>query len=162
MLTALCKELRNWFVKSRYFGTFTIHNGQLNVTDMTADGSLQDGQFFRVVGSVFNDGVYQYRETVEPTEEHPQTFDPVLQDETFDGAIWCMAVPKGVIDLASVIEAWQENYGSVDSAAMSPFQSESFGGYSYNKGSAGTDDGAQSTPTWRNVFASEINRWRKI
>lgn len=45
---------------------------------------LQEGQYFRVVGSVFNDGLYQY-----PTKD--------MIDEIFDGAVWALAVPKAVL-----------------------------------------------------------------
>jgi hypothetical protein len=141
MLTELCQELRNWFDKERYFGTFTIEGGQL--TDCSF---LQDGQYYRIVGSVFNDGV------------HNQSDDDLV-DESFDGAIWAMAVPPTVIALSEKINAWNEKYGTTD--AMSPFQSESFGGYSYSKASS-SGAGGSSTPTWKSVFADEINRWRKI
>ena len=91
----------------------------------------------------------------------------VLHDEdAFDGSIWAMAVPPDVIALAEEIEAWQAKYGGVDSAAMSPFNSESFGGYSYSKyggGTSGSTTGASSpSASWQSVFASRLNRWRKI
>ena len=150
MLTELCQELRNWFEKDKYFGTITIEGGQL------ADGSmLQDGQYFRIVGSVFNDGVHKY----EPNNAERED----LHDEVFEGAIWAMAVPPTVIALSEKISAWMAKYGGADSSAMSPFQSESFGGYSYSKGSGGNSSaGGSSVPTWKSVFADELNRWRKI
>lgn len=146
MLTELCKELNNWFDKKRIFGTFTIEDGTLvGMSDV-----LQDDQYFRIVGSIFNDGVYK----------HPATG---LVDEVFDGAVWTMAVPPSVVDLAGKISEWQEKYGGVDSVAMSPFQSESFGGYSYTKKSGrSSDDSANIAGTWQNAFVSELNQWRKI
>lgn len=147
MLTELCQELKNWFEKDKYFGTFTIEGGQLT------DGSfLQDGQYFRIVGSVFNNGVHKWP-------------DDDLVDESFDGSIWAMAVPPTVIALSDKIDEWNDRYAGVDSQLMSPFQSESFGGYSYSKsggyGSGGAS-GSSSVPTWKSVFADELNRWRKI
>lgn len=144
MLTELCQELRNWFDKERHFGTFVIENGSIDLSE----AGIQNGQYFRIVGSVFNDGVHQY-----PTND--------LTDETFDGAVWLMAVPNAVLDLASDIEAWQAKYGSADSAAMSPFTSESFGGYSYSKGSGSSGSGAGGV-SWQSAFASRLNLWRKI
>ena len=141
MLTELCQELRNWFEKEKHFGAFTIEGGQL-----TDSSFLQDGQYYRIVGSVFNDGV------------HNQSDDDLV-DESFDGAIWAMAVPPTVIALSEKINAWNAKYGTTD--AMSPFQSESFGGYSYSKASS-SGAGGSSTPTWKSVFADELNRWRKI
>ena len=146
MLTELCKELNNWFDKKRIFGKFTITDGEL----VGASDMLQDDQFFRIVGSIFNDGVHK----------HPTTG---LVDEVFDGAVWLMAVPPSVVDLADKISTWQEKYGGVDSVAMSPFQSESFGGYSYTKKSGGgSDNSADTAGTWQGAFASELNQWRKI
>lgn len=146
MLTELCQELRNWFEREKYFGTFTIENGNISVPD----GSLQDGQFFRVVGSDLNDGVYQYGEDE-------------LTDEVFTGAIWAMAVPPSVIDLSERISAWKDQYGDLVS---SPYQSmsESFGDYSrsWSKGSGSGSATSSSSPSWRSTFADELNRWRKI
>lgn len=141
-LTELCQELRNWFERDKFFGTFTIENGTINVPD----GSLQDGQFFRVIGSVFNDGVHKYGEGE-------------LTDEVFKGAIWSMAVPPAVIDLSERISAWVTKYGE---SVSSPYSSESFGGYSYVKASGAGQGNATSGPTWQSTFANELNKWRKI
>jgi hypothetical protein len=141
-LTELCQELRNWFERDKFFGEFTIENGTINVPD----GSLQDGQFFRVIGSVFNDGVHKYGEGE-------------LTDEVFKGAIWSMAVPPAVIDLSERISAWVTKYGE---SVSSPYSSESFGGYSYVKASGVGQGNATSGPTWQSTFASELNRYRKI
>lgn len=141
MLTELCQELKNWFEREKYFGTFTIESGEIAMPD----GCLQDGQFFRIIGSVFNDGVHQYPSTD-------------LYDEVFEGAIWAMAVPPAVIDLSNEINAWIEKYSD---AVSSPYASESFGGYSYTKASSGQGSAA-SGPTWQSVYASKLNRYRKI
>lgn len=151
MLTELCQELKNWFEREIYFGTFTIEGGQL------ADCSfLQDGQYFRIVGSVFNDGVHKY--------EPNNTQREVLHDEEFEGAIWAMAVPPTVIALSEDISAWCTKYDSVDSVNMGPYSSESFGGYSYSRGSGGSGSGnrGNGAPTWQSMFANDLNRWRKI
>ena len=145
MIDELCKELNNWFDVERHFGVFEIEDGELSVP------FLQDGQYFRIVGSIFNDGVHQ----------HPTTG---LTDETFDGAVWAMAVPDAVIALSAEIDEWKEKYAGVDSAAMSPFTSESFGGYSYSKsgGASGANGISGSTGSWQNAFANRLSNWRKI
>ena len=147
MLTELCQELRNWFDLDRRYGKFEISGGAL-----TAD-FLQNGQYYRIKGSVFNDGVHKYGDNKD-----------ILTDETFTGQVWALGIPKAVIQLAADIAEWQAKYGTVNSQAMSPFQSESFGGYSYSKGSTSSASGsAASTPTgWKAVFASQLKRWRKI
>lgn len=142
MLSDLCAELKNWFDRDqpKWFGEFTIENGAIDLP-------LQNGQYFRIVGSVFNDGVHQY-----PTTS--------LTDEEFSGAIWAMAVPPAVIALADEINAWQAQYGAVLS---SPYTSESFGGYSYTRAGGSSSNGASGdTPTWQGTFASRLKQWRKI
>jgi len=168
MIEEICRELNNYFdensdgTRNRLFGTFQVVDGAIDLSET----GIQPGQYFRIVGSVFNDGVYKYEPEVEPTQEHPETHRPVLQDETFNGAVWLMAVPKAVIDLASEIEAWQAKYGGVDSQAMSPFTSESFGGYSYSKssrtGSGSGSDNGNGSGTWQSVYANRLNKWRKF
>ena len=146
MLTELCKELNNWFDVKRMFGRFEIQNGEL----AGVDDKLQEGQYFRIVGSIFNDGVHEY-----PASN--------LNDEIFDGAVWAMAVPPSVIELSEKIDDWQNKYGGIDGVAMSPFQSESFGGYSYTKKSKSSASGNEdSSATWQGAFASQLNQWRKI
>lgn len=141
-LTEICDYLNNYFPGgSIKTGRFTIEGGSI------AADFLQAGQYFRIVGSIFNDGVHKY-----PAED--------LTDETFDGAIWPMAVPKTVTDLAVDVEAWLAKYGGVDSQALSPFASESFGNYSYSKGTATA--GAGSPNSWQSVFANRLNRYRRL
>lgn len=142
MLGEVCQEINNWFDKKRYFGEFVISDGVLQPGDF----ELLDGQYFRIIGSTFNDGVYQY-----PAEK--------LADETFSGAIWAMAVPPAVIAISNEIEDWVNKYTD---AMNSPYQSESFGGYSYTKKSSSGSSGSDSSTTWQGVFASRLNRWRKI
>ena len=145
MLTELCQELRNWFERKKIFGTFTIENGAISVPE------LQEGQYFRIMGSVFNDGVHQY------------PYD-VLTDEVFTGAVWSMAVPPAVIDLSGRIDEWNGKYVDLVSSPYNSM-SESFGDYSrsWSKASSGQGNAnSSSTPTWQTMFANELNRWRKI
>ena len=141
MLTEICQYLRNWFVRERHSGTYTIKGGSLT-TDF-----LQDGQCYRIVGSVFNDGVHIYKSYT-------------LMDETFKGEVWGMAVPKEIIDLAREIEDWVK---SNQEALNSPYVSESFGGYSYSFGSVGgASSGSSGVPGWQSHFADRLAPWRKI
>lgn len=140
-MTELCQELKNYFVRSDediHHGQYSISGGSISPADF-----LIDGQYFRIVGSVLNDGVYEY-----PTD--------ALIDETFTGAIWAMAIPPDVIALASEIDSWINDNANV---LNSPYTSESFGGYSYTKASASYGAGSYS---WQNHFASRLNKWRKI
>ena len=155
IMTELCQELKNWFNRDQktWHGKFVISDGNLTSPDWTLD--LLDGQFFRIIGSALNDGV------------HRKGFEEdALQDESFSGSIWAMAVPPSVIALSEEIEEWQNKYGTVDSAAMSPYSSESFGGYSYAKAGRGSGWGgsgsSNTNPTWKSIFSDRLNRWRKI
>lgn len=138
MLTEICAELRNYFEEpnGRHFGKFTIRGGSIAPLDF-----LQDGQYFRIIGSVFNDGVHQYTAAD-------------LTDEIFHGAVWSMAVPPAVIDLAAEIE----EYNNSDAGKPSPFTAESFGGYSYTKAT----DASGAPIGWQKAFASRLNKWRKL
>ena len=135
-LTNLCAELRNYFETKKRFGTFTISGGSISPSDF-----LQDGQYFRIVGSVFNDGVYRY-----PAHD--------LVDEVFNGAVWAMAVPPAVVELAAEIE----EYNKSDVGKPSPYISENFGGYGYTKATGSNG----KVLTWKSVFADALNRYRKL
>lgn len=141
MLTELCQELHNWFNDRDeiQFGTFAIDGGTLSLP------FLLNGQYYRIIGSVFNDGVHQYGVDT-------------LTDETFTGAVWPMKIPQAVLDLDAKITAWQTKNAD---AVQSPYQSESWGGYSYSlKSGSGTSSAAGVT--WQGIFANDLNRWRKI
>ena len=139
MLEQVLMNIRNWFpVKGGiHSGTFTIKDGGITLP------FLADGQYFRICGSVFNDGLHQYPATD-------------LADEEFSGTIWELAIPPAVVELADEIGAWQEKNGE---ASASPYQSESFGGYSYSKA---TDSASGGAVTWQSVFKRQLSAWRKI
>lgn len=155
MIESICQELNNWFDRDqpKYFGNFML-SGSTITDDFGNTVTFLEGQYFRIVGSVLNDGVYQYSST--PT----YTFE----SEAFaNGAIWAMAVPHTVVSLAAEIEDWMTKYAGVDSQAMSPYNSESFGGYSYSKSGGGSGSGSSDGgASWQGVFANRLKPWRKI
>lgn len=140
MLTEICGEVRNYFIRDRqdiYSGTFTIENGTISLP------FLKNGQYFRIVGSALNDGVWEYPAVG-------------LKDETFDGSVWAMYVPVAFAALAVEIKDWVENNAE---ALNSPYQSESFGGYSYSKS---TGANGSSGFGWRDQFSTRLNQWRRL
>lgn len=139
MLEEVLKHLKNWFVVPNgiHFGQFVIEGGALALP------FLADGQYYRIVGSVFNDGLHRQG-------------DAELQDEAFDGAVWALAVPRAVQKLAEEITAWESKNGAV---AAGPYQAESFGGYSYTRA---TDSSSGGAVTWQSAFRGRLNPWRKI
>lgn len=138
MLTEICAEIRNWFSRpaDRHPGAYEISGGSIAPLDF-----LHEGQYFRITGSVFNDGVHKY-----PASD--------LTDETFSGSIWAMRIPRDLIDL----EAEIRKYNASDAASPTAYASESFAGYSYTR--ATDKNGAPLS--WQAVYAKQLNKWRKI
>lgn len=113
-LTRICAKLKNHFLRDKYEGEFTLVSG-------TAPLELLDGQFFVIVNSNLNDGVFQ--NTAESLAK--------IQPETFTGRIWTMKVPVDFLELVEDIDrlnAKVEELGLLDKG----YASESFGGYTYS------------------------------
>lgn len=141
-LAAVMGTCCNHFIRATRTGDFTISGGVLS----GADSWLLPGQYYRVMGSVFNDGVHRYGDASD-----------ALTDETFSGRVDALAPPRDFLDLAAEIDGWQTDYGK---AAASPFNAESFGGYSYQKASGVTQDGGSGG--WEAVFGAKLARYRKV
>ncbi len=139
MLEQVLTHIHNWFQVAICPGTYTIEDGCIALP------FLRGGQYFRIKGSVFSDGLHRYGPDME-----------ALTDETFDGAIWALAIPPAVVKLYEEIAAWQEKNGA---AAAGIYQSESFDGYSYSKAVDSTTGGAV---TWESVFRARLNPYRKL
>lgn len=139
MLETVLYHLHNWFEirGAARAGTFSIVSGALDI-DFVADG-----QYYRIVGSVFNDGLHRrgdkdFRE---------------LRDETFVGEIWPLAIPKAVVKLSEEIASYCEKNPPTDKV------SESFGGYSYTRG---TDGNGGVSGGWQTAFRGRLNLWKKV
>ena len=136
MLATILNHLNNYFVVKNgvHRGTFAIVDGTVSLD------FLKSGQYFKSVGSVFNDGVYQY-----PVSN--------LVDEEFEGEIWVMAIPKELLDLAEEISEWLKKY------PITGYISEKFGNYSYSQR---TNFRSNAAISWQDVFSVRLNRWRKV
>ena len=126
MLEAILNHLHNWFLipGAARCGTFEVASGTLEVD------FLQYDQYYRIEGSVFNDGLHQ-----NPGAD--------MKDEVFNGTVYPMAVPAAVIKLSERIEKWCEDNPESDKI------SESFGGYSYSRG---TDGNGTVSGGWQMAF----------
>ena len=140
MLEEVLNHIRNRFDYKFVLGTFVVSEGGLSVED------LQEDQYFWITGSVFNDGLHKYPATD-------------LKDETFEGKIRFLAIPNAVIELADEIEQWCSDNAELSN---SPFQSESFDGYSYSKEGGQSGEAGGSMSSWQGHFASRLNVWRKV
>lgn len=138
MLEQVLTYMRNWFQVDIRHGTYTIKDGLIDLP------FLQEGQYFRILGSVFNDGLHRYGPEME-----------LLQDEAFEGSVWALAIPRTVVELAGEIAKWQEKY---QDTLESPYTSESFGGYSYSKSSAVESGGAG----WQKAFQERLRPYKKL
>lgn len=136
MLEAILNHLHNWFLipGAARSGTFEVASGTLEVD------FLQYDQYYRIEGSAFNDGLHQ----------NPGTD---MKDEVFNGTVYPMAVPAAVINLCEKIEKWCESNPESDKI------SESFGGYSYSRG---TDGNGGVNGGWQTAFRKELNVWKKV
>lgn len=140
MLEEILRTLHNWFERNSLVGDFKVAGGAL----LLPEGFLKDGQYLRVIGSTFNDGLHCW-----PVSD--------MVDEDFAGEVQALAIPPAVISLSGEIEEWvRSNQKALDA----PYASESFGGYSYSKeGSVSSQNGSTG---WRAHFRDQLNQWRKL
>lgn len=136
MLTEVLRYLRNFFIikGKEKRGNFTIENGNISLSD------VQEGQYILIEGSVFNDGVKKYGAGG-------------LKDEAFYGRVCPLAVPSELVSIAEEITAYCATQG-----ATGPYQSESFGGYSYTRMMNSEGNAA----SWIDVYKSRLSIWKKI
>ena len=131
MIDIICAHIHNYFDHDRRCGTFVVENGTLALKGVTA------GEYYRIRGSRFNDGVHRH-----PAEG--------LTDEVFTGEVIVMRPPSAFLRLVEEIAAWRAKYAG---AAEGPFQSESVAGvYSYTRGGG----------AWQKAFADRLDEWRRI
>ena len=136
MLEAILTHLHNWFPakNGKHAGAFVIASGVLS-----PDIGLVSGQYYRIRGSVFNDGLHQMVD------------GEMLTDESFTGEVWALAVPRSVVELSGEIDTWVENNPVTDKV------SESFAGYSYSRG----QNASGGAGGWQSAFAGRLNAWRR-
>lgn len=135
MLEAVLTHLHNWFPakNGKHAGAFMIASGVLS-----PDIGLVPGQYYRIRGSTFNDGLHYVGESA-------------LTDEAFEGEVWALAIPRAVQELAGDIAAWVEKNPETDKV------SESFGGYSYSR----AQNASGGVGGWQAAFAGRLNAWRR-
>lgn len=152
MLQQVCEHLHNYFIRgnaTRLEGTITVQDGAVSPLLPT----LEEGQRFLIAGSDLNDGIYTYH--ADGIKNDDDNAGAGLADETFAGTIVGLSIPPQVISLSAQVSEWVDQYGNV---INSPYQSESFGGYSYSK-AAGQNGGSLD---WQTQFRSALNPWRKV
>lgn len=146
MLEQVLWHIHNWFVYDELDVRCAISDGQL-----PASVSIPEGAWYRIEGSLLNDGLHRH-----PAED--------LRDETFDGTITICAIPNALLDVVEEIEDWQQAYNAGRKKALeSPYTSESFDGYSYSmRDYTGANSASGGLSGWQAAFASRLNAWRKM
>lgn len=134
-----CAELKNYFIdgdKDIHAGKYTISNSAITLD------FLDTNQYFRICGSKFNDGVYQYKNGLQ------------LTDEVFKGAIWSMSVPPSFLEIVEEADGYILAHPNAKA-----IQSESFGGYSYT---ISNNNNISTFSYLPNSIATKLNRYRKL
>lgn len=142
-LNLICEYLNNFFWRQKISGNFIISGGTMEIP------ALKEGQYFRIIGSTFNEGIHIY-----PASD--------LKDEEFKGEVWAMVIPQDIIALASDLHDWLDAYGSATSAANSPYNSESFSGYSYSKSTGADASSGAGANSWQAAFNSRLLPYRRL
>lgn len=138
MLEAILQRINNYFVKDIIEGVIEVADGAITANEKPIE--MAENQYIRIRGSIFLDGVYKF-----PPE--------LTGNEKFIGEVWLLAVPPAVIELADEITEWCVNN------KPSALVSETFGGYSYTKG---TNKSGTATADWSEVFADRLKAYKKI
>ena len=133
MLEQVLLSLRNWFVADKRTGRVRIEDGRL--VPPAALG-LKEGQYVRITGSTFNDGL------------HAWPYNG-LTDEEFVGTVWALAIPRAVVDLANEIARGTTSTPRSWTARTHPRASA---GYSY------TRVGGDGSPiTWATAVQGRVS-----
>jgi hypothetical protein len=136
-----------------YFN-YDLYSGEIQIIDHQLDNSkieLFDGQYYMIKGSMYNDGIWKYEESVNLEED-----TDLLKDEIFQGDIIYLRIPKDVLKTVEEIITWEMNN---QDAIIGKFQSESFGGYSYTLKNSSSNKNALS---WKDFFGKKLDIYRKL
>lgn len=134
MLYEIMMHLNNFFpTKIREDALYKIEDGTLTLP------FVLDGQYILIEGSNFNDGVY-----IAPLSD--------LIDETFEGTVTILNPPKEFLKLVSDIQEFEKT------STVGIYESESFGGYSYQR--AVNANGGIAC--WKDAYRGQLNTWRKV
>ena len=145
ILEQVLGSIHNWFVRD----TLDVSDCAIENASLPASIDFPDGVWYRIQGSYLNDGMHLRGSASEG-----------LVDETFSGTITTHVIPRALLRVVEEISDWCATQGQT---ANGPYQSESFGGYSYTLRGTSSASGTNAPATgWRAVFAGRLNQWRKL
>lgn len=137
-IAAVMRRVRNYFERGYREGTFSIVGNVLS--------PAVDAPMIAVTGSKYHDGVYASVNGI------MQGVESVKPDETFDGIVWKLYPPDDFLQLCEQISKYD------DKNPVGAFASESFGDYSYTRGT----DGKGGVAGWNNAFAASLASYRQM
>lgn len=141
MLIDIMRHIKNFFSYSSEDGTFKIENNILT----GINNKPLVGQYFALVGSVLNDGVYKATDSLKMPEG--------AKDEVWEGTVYLLRIPREFLTLAEEIKAFNES----PTGAASNITSASFGIQSM---SFATDANGNKSG-WESTFAKRLNPYRR-
>lgn len=140
MISELMSITNNYFEKFYIRGSITITDGKI-----TLPSKFVKGQYIRIINSLLNDGIYKI---TEKGGDNVATLSSILEDETFNGFVVGLAVPKDFETLSEKVDNWNaknENRRGLSSES-------SLGGYySWSANSKNVEE----------AFSSEIAQYKK-
>lgn len=131
---SVMRHCRNYFQRGYIDGEFHIVDGALEFP------ALADGRYIAISGSALNDGVHHIGDAADK-----------LQDETFIGRVWMLYPPASFLDLCAEISEYD------DKNPAGAYVSESFGEYSYSRG---TKDGVAGD--WQTAFFGRLTAYQLL
>lgn len=136
-MAAAMQACRNYFERGYRDGEFSLVGGIL-------DPAI-DAPYVYISGSAYHDGVHrQERGRLTDGEDTPS--------ESFTGRVWALCPPASFTALVEEISAYD------DKNPAGSLVSESFGAYSYNRGS-GSGGGVK---TWEEAFFFRLIPYRRM
>lgn len=131
-IAAVMRRVRNFFERESIEGVFAISGGVLE--------PAMDAPYIAISGSTWHDGVF-------PVGTLPET----EHDETFHGKVWGLHPPSDFVSLCDAINNYDEKN------PIGAYQSESFAGYSYNRGTVSSAGNG-----WEAAFAGQLLPYRRM
>ena len=134
MIQQIMRHLNNFFVSGQSSGHFSISG---NVLDVPESG------FVYISGSFQHDGVWKICDGL--MLDTPSG----LPDEDFTVTVYFCSPPADFLQLCEEIRQYEEKN------PVGAYQGESFGGYSYNRGSSAGQG-------WQAAFSARLNPFRRM
>ena len=134
MMQDIMRYVNNYFVSGQKYGSFSICGNAL---------SIPDSGFVYISGSFYHDGVWSICNGL------LQDIPGDMPDESFTGTVYFLNPPADFLRLCEEISLYAEKNPT------GAWQSESFGAYSYNRGSSAGQG-------WQTAFAARLRPYRRM